>query len=304
MTEHTPSWELYGTFLEVMRQGSLSGAARTLSVAQPTVRRRVAALEGLLGSPLFSRSPNGLLPTDVARRILPFAETMEATSRSLVRAASADPEVVQGTVRIAVTELVGVEVLPDLLVTLRQCHPLLQVELVLSNTLADVAHQEADLAIRMAPPRGASLVARRVGTVSLGFFAAPAYLEGRPLPATLRDLLQHDLIGYDTNPQLLEGLVALGLDVSRRSFSVRTDHDGAYLHSIRAGLGIGVTHVPLALDPVLVRVLPDLTLPVDVWLVAHQDLRHTRRIRVVLDHLADALRTYVQPHELPASSPG
>jgi DNA-binding transcriptional LysR family regulator len=293
--EHAPSWELYGTFLQVMREGSLSGAARTLRVAQPTVRRRIASLEEALGTPLFSRAPNGLVPTEAARRALPLVQTMEATSRSLVRAVSGDPDEVAGSVRVTASELVGAEVLPPMIRDLRQRYPRLDVELALSNRMADLLRQDADIAIRMAPPTTSSLVARRVGEVDLGFFAAPAYLDGRDAPATPDDLRDHDLVGYDTDPQLIEGLSALGLALRPRDFVFRTDHDLAYLAAIRSGVGIGVTHVPLAAAPPLVRVLPDHRLTLDVWLVAHEDLRHVRRIRAVLDHLAETLRGYVRP---------
>lgn len=291
--EHQPSWEQVAAFLHVMRQGSFSGAARSLRVAQPTVRRRIEALESSLGSPLFSRASNGLTPTDVAHRILPFAETMEANSRSLVREASAAPDVVEGVVRLAVGELMGAEFIPEALQPLHARHPALSIELVLSNDIADVSRREADVAVRMAPPQGASLVARKLGTVTLGFFAAPAYLANRAAPTTLEALVEHDLVGLDADDQLLTGLAALGLTLSPRDFRLRTDHVLAYLAAIRSGLGIGVTHLPLSRRPPLVRVLPELGLPVDLWLVAHQDTRRIRRIRVVLDHLATALLPYV-----------
>ncbi|MFK7926994.1 MAG: LysR family transcriptional regulator [Myxococcota bacterium] len=293
--EHQPSWELYRTFLHVIREGSLSAASRSLRVAQPTVRRRISSLEAALGGPLFSRSPNGLVPTDAALRILPLAHTMEATARSLVRVASAEADAVRGVVRIAASELVGVELLPTVLRDLHRQHPELTVELVLSNQIADIPRRDADIALRMAPPSGESLVARRLGTLTLGFFASETYLSGRQNPEVLADLLDHDLVGYDNNPQLIEGLTALGLPVSPRDFRVRTDHDLAYLSAVRSGLGIGVTYVTLAHTPPLVRLLPDLTMPVDLWLVAHQDLRQIRRIRVVLDHLAAALQRHTDP---------
>lgn len=84
-----PSWDLYGAFLAVMQTGSLSGASRTLGVAQPTVRRQIEALEGALGVGLFTRAPNGLTPTDLARAMLPHAEGIAASARALVRSVSA-----------------------------------------------------------------------------------------------------------------------------------------------------------------------------------------------------------------------
>ena len=114
-----PSWELYGTFLQVMREGSLSGAARVLQVAQPTVRRRVEALEEQLGATLFARAPNGLIATEAAHTLLPFATTMEATARASVRSL-ADVDAVAGTVRLTTSEVMGVEVVPLKLIVMVQ----------------------------------------------------------------------------------------------------------------------------------------------------------------------------------------
>ena len=82
MSTPEPSWDLYLAFLAVMRGGSLSAASRSLSVAQPTVRRQVEALEEALGVVLFTRAPNGLVPTEVAHATLPYAESMAATARN------------------------------------------------------------------------------------------------------------------------------------------------------------------------------------------------------------------------------
>ena len=88
MSETEPSWDLYGAFLAVMQGGSLSAAARSLGVAQPTVRRQVEQLEQQLGVVLFTRAPNGLVPTELARATLPYAESLAATARALVRSVS------------------------------------------------------------------------------------------------------------------------------------------------------------------------------------------------------------------------
>lgn len=288
-----PSWELFGTFLAVMRLGSLSGAARQLGITQPTARRRIESLEDQLGTPLFSRSQNGLLPTATARSLLPFAETMEATARALVRAAD-DAEGMAGTVRITASEVIGTEVLPALLQPLRVSSPQIQLELALSDANQDLLRRDADVAVRMARPQGAGLVARRVGAVEIGFFATRGYLEQTGVPASPGALREHALVGYDRDPRLLDGLTAMGLELERSDFAVRTDDDRAVLAAIRAGLGIGVCQAPLARRTGLVRVLPEVVFPLEIWLVAHQDLRDVPRIRAVLDHLAPALAAYAR----------
>src|SRR5579872_1442698 len=97
MMHPEPGWELYRTFLEVVRDGSLSGAARKLDLTQPTVGRHVDALEASLGLTLFSRSPQGLKPTPAALELVSYAETMAAASAALRRTASGGAKADRGT---------------------------------------------------------------------------------------------------------------------------------------------------------------------------------------------------------------
>src|ERR1700761_4086999 len=105
------SWELYRSFLGVLREGSLSGAARALDIAQPTVGRHIAALERSLGLALFTRSQTGLMPTEAAQSLRGFAESMQSTAASLERAAASHGAGVRGTIRLTCSEVIGVEVL-------------------------------------------------------------------------------------------------------------------------------------------------------------------------------------------------
>ncbi len=295
MSISEPSWELYETFLSVMRGGSLSAASRALAVAQPTVRRRIQALEKSVGAALFVRATNGLVPTDAAQATLPCAEAMSAAARALVRSTSGPVDLERGTVRIAASEVVGAEVLPGTLAKLRAAWPQLQVELALSNRLEDLLRRDADVAVRMTAPTQAALVARRIGAIPVGFFAHEDYLATHKPPARLADLLVgHTLIGSDRERGFLTALAATGLDVGRRDFAIRTDSDLAQLGALRAGLGIGVCQVPLAArNPKLKRVLPKLGVELETWVVMHEDQRNVRRVRLVFDHLVGALGAYL-----------
>src|SRR5262245_6080740 len=110
MSTTGPSWDLFGTFLAVMQHKSLSGASRALGVAQPTVRRQIEALEAELGAVLFTRASNGLVATEVAHGMVPYAEAMASTARALVRSVSGATSGERGVVRIAASEIVGAEV--------------------------------------------------------------------------------------------------------------------------------------------------------------------------------------------------
>ena len=189
------SWDLYRSFLEVLRTGSLSAASRSLGLTQPTVGRHIATLEKTLqGKPLFTRSRTGLQPTETARELRPHAEQMAAAAGALLRAASGAAEEMKGAVRITASEIIGAEVLPQILTEFRARQPGVIVELSLSNQSADLLRRDADIAVRMVRPAQKALVARRVGKTVLGLHASRAYLEARGMPRSLADLEQHALI--------------------------------------------------------------------------------------------------------------
>ncbi|CAN7668932.1 LysR family transcriptional regulator [Variovorax sp. LjRoot130] len=287
-------WENQRAFLAVLREGSLSAAARALNVVQPTVRRRLDALERSLGVALFTRSPSGLSPTEAARELGAHAETMAAAADAFARAASADTDAVFGTVRITASDVMGAEVLPAVLAELQEAQPGLVFELSLTNRTEDLLRHEADIAVRMVRPTQAAVVATHVGAVQLGLFAKAAYLEKHGTPRALEELGRFALIGPDRDTGVLRALQARGLDLRRAMFSCRADNQLAQLGAIRAGLGIGICQKALARrDPALVPVLPELfTHDLETWVTMHEDLRRVRRVRTTFGHLVKALSAY------------
>jgi DNA-binding transcriptional LysR family regulator len=290
-----PGWELYRSFLAVMREGSLSGAARRLNMTQPTLGRHIAALESALAVALFTRSPGGLAPTAAALDLVPHAEAMEASAAALQRTASGAAVEDGGTIRITASEIVGAEVLPAILTGFRHRHPRIVLELALTNRTEDLLRRDADIAVRMAPPKQEALVARRIGTVPLGLYAHRRYLARFGTPASVDDLRRHHLIGFDRDPRSWQSLNEPRFAFARELFSFRADNDLAQLAALRAGLGIGGSQRPIAArEKALVPVLPKaIAFSLDMWLVMHEDLRASRAIRLVFDHLAEGLRRYL-----------
>ena len=289
------SWDLIASAVGVMEHGSFSAAARVRGVTQPTIRRHVEELEASLGVALFTRSPTGLMPTDTALSLAPYGKEIAALVDAMVRSSTSDANGATGTVRIACSEVLAVEVLPRLLEPMLAAYPKLEVELVASNLREDLLHRDADIAVRMVRPTQTGLSARRIGSVDVGFYASRRYLEAVGMPATWDNVVATcRLIGEDRQSTILDALQSRGLDVTARSFGFRTDRDAVQLAAIRAGIGVGVCQVVLAeRDRELHRVLPDLAASLELWLVTHEDLRDQRRVRVVLDHLAASLKTYV-----------
>ncbi|MCW2392421.1 DNA-binding transcriptional LysR family regulator [Sphingobium sp. B1D7B] len=289
-------WDHQRAFLAVFEEGSLSGAARRLGVAQPTVRARIAALEQTLRTVLFTRSVNGLAPTEEARALADAARAMARASEAFVRTASAPPGEVAGVVRLSVSEFVGIEVLPPMIASLRQKHPRIAIELSLSNVSADLLEQEVDIAVRMHPPRQGALVAKKAGSIALALFAHNGYLARRGIPQSLEDLDKHDFIGPDRSGPDLQFAATLFPAFRRDYFAARTDSHPAQLALARAGLGIAVVQRPVGLaDPRLSQVLPNLEIGMlDTWIVTHEDLRDVPRIRAVFDHLALAFTSFAR----------
>jgi len=288
-------WELYRSFLGVLREGSLSGAARALGITQPTAGRHVAALEKALGVVLFTRSQLGLMPTEVALALQTHAEAMESTAASLERAATSQGEGVRGVVRISASEVIGVEVLPPIVARLREAHPALKVELVLTNRVQDLLRREADIAVRMVRPKQEQLVARHIGQIELGFHAHKDYLARHGTPRKMEEITAHAVIGYDQPTAFVRNAGKALPGYGRETFSLRTDSDLGQLALIRAGAGIGICQVRLARrNDALVRVMPrTFSMKLETWVTMHEDLRHSPRCRATFDALVDGLQQYI-----------
>ncbi len=293
MIRPQPGWELYRSFLAVFRERSLSGAARALASTQPTIGRHIDALEEGLGVSLFTRSPKGLLATAGATALVPYAETMASAAEALQRVASGEMAEERGSVRITASEMMGAEVLPASLATFREAHPRIAVELVLSNRTDDMLRRDADIAVRMTRPTQTALVARKVGILHVALYAHPRYVKAHGAPTTPEELLAHSLIGFDKHPSIRR-LPKLGVELDRAQFALRCDSDLGQYAALRAGFGIGFCQVALARRERLIAILPDLVrFDMPTWLVMHRDMRSSRRVRLLFDHLAHHLEAHV-----------
>jgi DNA-binding transcriptional LysR family regulator len=284
-------WALVRSFLAVLEQGSLLGAARQLQSSQPTIGRHVAELEKQLGLVLFDRTGRGLIPTEAALRLADSARAMQSGADQLARSVVGADRSTSGTVRISASQPMACFVLPPLLAQMRSYLPDVQVELVASNSVSNLLRREADIAVRMVQPEQATVIARRVGKVLLRACAHQDYLRRRGVPRQPSDLLAHELIGGDRDDATLRGFAARGLAVERKDFAFRSDDLIVVWQAVRAGLGIGfVSEHQLRLDPAVHVVLPKVRIePLPVWLAVHKEIRTSQRIRAVYDFLSDAL---------------
>lgn len=285
-------WGLLRSFLAVIDAGSLSAASARVAATQPTLSRHIRDLEAILGVPLFTRSAHGLEPTDAALALVDDARAMGSAAEALARKAQGRSQQLTGTVRITASVMVANLMLPPIVTAIRQAEPSIQVELVASDLTQNLLRRDADIAIRMVDPTQGALIARKLGETPLGLFGARSYFARRGWIDTIADLAHHDLIGLDRSEAVVRGFGSQGVTVTRDDFPLRTDDPMVYWNLILAGSGIGVAQILLAERcHELERVSLDIALPsLPVWLVMHEDVRTSARIRRVADILGTALR--------------
>jgi DNA-binding transcriptional LysR family regulator len=288
------TWDHYRTFLDVVRDGSLTAAARRLGVTQPTAGRHIAALEAAVGTALFTRSSRGLQPTETALELVPHAETMAAAEAAFRRTMTGGSTFERGAVRLTASEIVACEVLPLLLAEFCAVHPGIEVELAASNRVHNLLRRDADIAVRSGPPTQKALIVRKLGVASVGLFAHRRYLEANGMPKSVQDLARHRLIGFDRDDTSFRAAKGGGgPPITRETFKFRADNDLVQIAAIRAGLGIGGMQVGLAARDDLVSILPDaLRLKIEYWLTMHEDLKKVRRVRLMFDFLGRKLSAF------------
>jgi len=290
------NWNLLKSFTYVVKEGSLSGAARALGTTQPTIGRHIETLEAELGFSLFIRSREGLAPTEEGLNLLPETEAMAGSYSALLRRVSGNSPAELGTIRIAVSEIMGVEVLPDILKKFNDKNPGLKIELSISNKIDNLLKRDADIAIRMTDPKQEALIAKKIGVSYVCLYAHKNYFKKHSIPKSLEDLKAHTIIGPDTDQLFLTALKSYGLNISRDEIHFRTDNQLAQLNLLRKGLGICAMQVQLAKkEASLIPILPEtISIPMPIWLVMHEDLRSSRRVRLLFDFLIKELEHYIQ----------
>ncbi|MEO1239432.1 MAG: LysR family transcriptional regulator [Pseudomonadota bacterium] len=284
-------WTLAQAFLATVHEGSLSAAARRLGTSQPTLSRQVAAFAEALGVTLFERIGRRLVLTEAGADIAAHLEPMAQAANAAARAASGQAQSIDGHIRITASEIYAIHVLPPVVARLRQDAPGVTVEIVATDRISDLRRREADIAIRNARPEDPELYARQVGVDRGAFYASPAYLETIRSPQTLADLSVADFVAIDAVEPSMRFYTGLGLSLTAANFPVVTASIPAQIALVRAGVGIGVAPVHLGdTDPRLTRIFPGAPIfPFPIWLVAHRELRTSRRVRLVFDLLAEML---------------
>lgn len=287
-------WEDVKTFLAIARSGGLSGAARSLGVAQTTVGRRLEALHHRAQATLLTKTPSGYLLTPAGERALPAAERMEAEALALERLIHGADIRLDGVVRVATVDIIAAQLIPPIAAALALKHPGLTLEVEADARTVSLARREADLALRFAQFEQHEVTVRRAGAAAYAVYASQAAVErlGPPDWTALDPVWR--LIDVLPDQAHLPESRWLAAAAPHAAIGFRTNSRAAQLAAAQAGLGLACLPRFLAdAAPDLVRLPdpPDGPPPLrELWLGVHRDARRQPRLRAALDAMIAGLR--------------
>ncbi|MGN6487632.1 MAG: LysR family transcriptional regulator [Devosia sp.] len=290
-------WDDLRFVLALARSGAALAAACQLGVNQTTVTRRLAGLEAALGANLFERSPQGHRLTELGQRVARTAEAMEAQVLHLTSEVAAGQRVVTGIVRFICPETIANHLLAPWLGDFRGRYPDVLIEVINSDAMLDLGKGEADVAMRVgAPPSGAGIVARRLPDCPWTAYSSRAYVRERGSPAAPTELAAHALIGLDGAQAGLPSAIWFRQVVGAERIRVRCNSLSNVVHSLRAGLGIGMLPCVIGdAEPELVRCFPPVPeLDAQTWLIVRQVVKTATHVRAFVDFLGERLTKELQ----------
>ena len=285
-------WNHARAFHATVQEGSLSAAAKALGVTQPTLSRQVAALEAELEITLFERVGQRLVLTDSGAMLVEHVSSMSEAALQFSLAASGQSQQIEGSVVISASQLDAAFRLPRIIAELRREEPRISIEVIVTNEPSDLLRREADIAIRSFHPTQNDLIAKKLGEEVIRLYGTPEYFKQLPESSDATDLNSMQIIGFDRSNAVSDIFNAQGWKLGKDNFQLLTSFQLLQLGLCKEGLGLIFFPEDMGdKDTDLVRAFeraePIMTLP--VWLVCHQELRTSLRVRRVFDFIADRL---------------
>ncbi len=286
-------WDKLRVFHAVAEAGSFTHAGETLNLSQSAVSRQVGHLEESVSAALFHRHARGLILTEQGEILYKTARDVFAklaTAEALIGEGRERPK---GPLRIAATVAFGSTWLAARIGGFLELYPEISVSLLIGDHELDLSMRQADVAVRLTPPRQPDLIQRHLRTIRFHLYAAPSYLERNGTPRSVEDLRAHRIVVYGDSlhppfPQVnwLRDLAAGG-GRGRGARAVQVDNYYAIFRAVRGGVGVAALPDYLAgEDENLVRLLPDLEGPsAPAYFVYPEELRQSKRIAVLRDFL-------------------
>ena len=284
-------WNHVRAFHATAATGSLSAAARRLGLTQPTLSRQVLALEADLGVALFERRGRKLVLTQIGMDLLEHTRIMGDAADNVALAASGRIQEIGGRVSISVTDTYAAYILPGIIERIRSEAPQITVVIVASNELSDLHRREADIAVRHVRPDRPGLVGQHIRDTEAHFYASEDWVARNGLPNGPADLARAGLMGFDDGKRFSDFLREIGIPVDVADFRILSDSSVAIWEMVRRGIGVATMLREIAdRTPGVVNLLPDMTpISVPIWLITHQELQSSPRIRMVQTILAEEL---------------
>jgi len=290
------NWSDYPVFLAVAEAGSLTAAGKKLGMSQPTVGRRIRALEDQFNTTLLKRQDGHLIPTVFGQSMLDHIRRMQDEAAAIDRSSATLEDSLSGVIRLSATEGIGTAWLPGVMQRFRAENPDVLVDIGISFESHNLAQREADIALRWkSPGEQNSLIGRKVADVGFGMFASPEYLALAGAPESLEDLSKHDGVVAS----IMDGKILWPRDPDTDEpvhlpgrITFKSNSIWAFYEGLEQGYGVGMLPLcgPVQKGRHMVRVMPDMEHKEALYLVAHQDLRRSARIRAVFDYLVEAFR--------------
>ncbi len=285
-------WDKLRIFHAVAEAGSFTHAGEVLNLSQSAVSRQISSLEESLNVALFHRHARGLILTEQGELLYRTAHEVFSKLAMAEAQLAESKDRPKGQLKVTATQAFGSSWLTPVLLEFIDLYPDVDVDLVLEDRELDLSMREADVAIRMVPPRQPELIQRHLMTVHLNIYAAPSYLKRHGIPKVPEDIDQHRVIVYgnDMRPPVedIDWLLRSGTrkDKPRRPI-LRVNSVYAILRAVQSGLGLAsLPEFMVTEGTSLVRVLPELQGPrIDAYFVYPEELRNSKRIQVFRDFL-------------------
>jgi len=291
-TAHAPErsgvdWGALPFVLALAEKGSLVTAARLLGVNHTTVLRRIRAVEEQLGTQLFERRTTGHILSPAGEKLVASARQMQELFVDAERRIAGEDLRLEGTIRLTTTDTLALTILPGILRAFSAEHSAVRIDMTTTNTMLSLARRDAEVAVRPSKNAAPSYVGRRVSELAMAIYATPRYFDR--VPARV-ELAKHVWLGLDES--LAQTTIAkwmaraLPSDVT---IAMRFDSVMALAHG--AASGAGVAALPCYVGdtmPALQRVRAGTIdeLATELWILTHEDLRRTARVRAITDALA------------------
>jgi len=286
-------WNHIRAFIVTAEAGTLSAAAKILNSTQPTLSRQVSALEAKLKVILFERVGQRLVLTNSGLELLEHAREMSNAALAFSLTASGQSKKIEGSVIVSAGELTAAFLLPKIIAKLRHLEPGITIEVVVTNEPSDLKRREADIAIRSFHPKQNDLIAKKIGEEVIWLYGTPEYLAKFPVISDFSELENIQVIGFDRRNSITDILNQKGWNLSEKNFAIITPFQLLQLELSKEGQGLIFFPEQMGdKETKLIRAFqhmgPIMTLP--VWLVCHQELRTSVRVRRVFDFIATELQ--------------